>query len=368
MQFTCTQEKLAKALQIVSRMVGTRGTLPVLGNILLSVEGGRLKVAATDLEVGIQTWVGGKAGVEGGITVPARLFTDFVQTNNDEQIELETKQTSLVLKSTKHQATIKGIDAAEFPLMPQIGKDQKLSVPAAELKEAITETVFATAIDETRPILTGVLMKIENTLLKLVATDSYRLAERSLKLPKGGAQNQTLIIPARTLSELGRILPPTTDDVTIYVSENQILFTFLETELLSRLIDGTFPDYEQILPKKTTTTFRTSRIECSQVMKMASFFARESANNVQFSIDPKGGVTVSAVSPQLGDAVSSIDGTVTGEALQIAFNAKFILDPLQIFPSEEVEFTFCGPLQPGILRPVDQDNYLYLIMPLRIET
>lgn len=368
MQFTCTQEKLAKALQIVSRIVGTRGTLPVLGNILLSVEDGRLKVAATDLEVGIQTWVGGKAGEEGAITVPARLLTDFVQTNSDSQLELETKQLSLLLKSTKHQATIKGIDATEFPLMPNMKKDQQLSLPARELKVAITETVFATAIDETRPILTGVLLKIDDGVLKLVATDSYRLAERSVKLTKSTSPKQSLIVPARTLGELGRILPATEDDVTIYLSENQILFTYLETEMLSRLIDGTFPDYEQILPKKTTTTFRTGRQECSQVMKMASFFARESANNVQFEVDPVGGVTVSAVSPQLGDTVSKIDGKVTGDGLKIAFNAKFILDPLQIFPADEIEFSFCGPLQPGIIRPVDQDNYLYLIMPLRVES
>lgn len=366
MEYSCTQENFAKALQTVGRMVGTRGTLPVLGNILLATDQGRLKVAATDLEVGIQTWIGGKVDHDGAITVPARLLIDFVSTNTDPTLHLSVKGTTLHLASDRYSANIKGLDAGEFPLIPNLPKVNPTKVRAADLREAITQTAFATAIDETRPVLTGVLMKSGDEQVTLAATDSYRLAERSIKV-EGKAPTSQVIVPGRTLQELGRLLADQTEAVTIYIAENQILFTVGETEFISRLIDGTFPDYRQIVPTEAKTTVVLDRAPFIQVMKMASYFARESANNVQFHVGEGAPVEVTAISPQLGDAVSRLPAEITGEGVEIAFNAKFILDALAIFPGEKVQLEFSGKERAGVLRPIDKRQYLYLIMPLRVD-
>lgn len=367
MQIECRQEHLARALQIVGRMVGTRGTLPVLGNILLATDKGRLKVAATDLELGVQTWIGGKVEKEGSLTVPARLLIDFVVTNSDPTITLTVKDTTLHLQSERYTANIKGIEASEFPLIPAIKQADGLTVKAQDLKEAVTQTIFATAIDETRPVLTGVLLKIEEQAARLVATDSYRLAERVLILT-GKHTPLQVIVPARTLQEVARIMTDPTAEIRIFVAENQILFIIGETELISRLIDGTFPDYEQIIPKQAQTTITLQRGAFAQVMKMASFFARESANNVALAATPGGeDVAVTAISPQIGDAVSRLPAKTTGEPVEIAFNAKFILDALAVFPTEEINLELSGKLAPGVLRMPKDSNYLYLIMPLRVD-
>lgn len=366
MHIECTQENLSRALQIVGRMVGTRGTLPVLGNILLKTEKGRLKLAATDLEIGVQTWIGGKVEKEGAITVPSRLFIDYISTNTDEIISLRVDDTTLHLTSDHFKANIKGIDASEFPLIPEIPKNQPLIIKAAELKEAITQTVFATAVDETRPVLTGVLWKVDGGQVKLAATDSYRLAERRLQVSET-TSNLQVIIPSRTLQEVSRIITDQLTDATVYIAENQILFILGETEFISRLIDGTFPDYEQIIPKETTTKVEIPKAAFGQIMKMASFFARETANNVELHVRDGNGVEVSAISPQLGDTISQLDAQVQGESVDIAFNAKFILDALAVLPGDKIQLGLSGKLQPGVLRPITNQNYFYLIMPLRVD-
>lgn len=366
MDIECTQENLARALITVSRMVGTRGTLPVLGNILLSVEKGRLKVAATDLEVGIETWIGGKVDGEGGITVPARLLVDFVATNSDPKIHLTATDTTLHLTSNRFTANIKGIAAAEFPQIPDIKRSDPLTFSTAALKTAIIETVLAAAIDETRPVLMGVLLTVAGTTAKLAATDSYRLAEKTLTLPKKHATT-TVIIPARTLQELARLVTDASESIEVYLAENQILFHVGETQFISRVIDGTFPDYAQIIPQHPTTTVEIETAAFVGVMKMASFFARESANNVRLKVS-QAGLEVTAISPQLGDSVSRLAATVTGEPVEIAFNAKFILDALAIFPGDTLTLELSGQLQPGVLRPKGSTDYLYLIMPLRLDS
>ena len=365
MQIECRQENLHRALQTVGRMVGTRGTLPVLGNILLTTEKGRLKLAATDLEIGIQTWIGGKVDKEGSLTIPARLLSEFVSTNTDPIITLHQEETTLQLTSTHFNARIKGIDAGEFPLIPTVKHQDGVVIKANVLKEAIQQTVFATALDETRPILTGVLVIIEKKTMKFVATDSYRLAEKTIAMTSSHTP-LAVIVPSRTLQELARMLPDSESEVHLYLAENQILFTFGETEYISRLIDGTFPDYEQIIPKEPTTTLTLEKNTCIQAMKMASFFARESANNVQLSV-ADGTIKVTAISPQLGDTVSHLEGNVSGEAIEIAFNAKFLLDALSIFPGTTLQFFLSGKFQAGVLRPIETHDYLYLIMPLRLE-
>lgn len=366
MKLSCNQEKLNQALNIVNKIIGIRGTLPILNNILLKTDNGRLKLSATDLEIGISTWIGAKIEQEGAITIPAKVLTDFVSTNDDEKINLELKTTTLELISPKFTAHIKGIEASEYPLIPEIKNKKLLSLPIKQLQEAIRKTIFACAVDETRPVLAGVLLKITGDELKLVATDSYRLAESTLKLEKKCEKDVSTIIPARTMSELARIMTISASSVDIYLEENQILFVAGDTQVISRLIEGNFPDYQQIIPKEHSSSYEILVSELSKAVKMASFFARESANNIKLNFSPDN-LNVSAVSPQLGDNISQIPVIADGENLDIAFNAKFILDILNVIDEEKVIIEANGRLQPAIIKPKKNKGFLYVAMPLRVE-
>ena len=366
MKVSCTQENLNRGLGIVSHMVGTRTTLPVLNNILLRTEKGRLKLAATDLEIGISTWIGGKVIKDGAVTCPARLISEFVTTNTDKTINLELKDATLNLTSEHFRANIKGIEASEFPLIPEVKGGISIEVGAADFREAILKTVFAAAIDETRPVLAGVDVILNKNELKLVATDSYRLAEKTINLTKDSG-NANFIVPARTLGEIGRLIDETVEKVEIRVGENQVEFKIGPTEVVSRLIEGSFPDYKQIIPTNIKTKIELATTQFSSAIKMASFFARETANNIKIAVKKPKTIQVLAVSPQIGDNVSELVANFSGEELEIAFNAKFILDCLSVIGSSEVSLELSGALAPGLIRPTKIKNYLYIIMPLRIE-
>jgi len=367
MKISCTQENLAKGLGIVGHISASRTTLPVLNNILLKVEKGRLNLAATDLEIGISTWIGAKVDKEGAITVPARLLSEYINTNTDKTINLELKETALHLTSEHFKANIKGIEASEFPLIPEVKTGPKITLSAADLKDGILKTVFASALDETRPVLAGVFLKTAQDKLKMVATDSYRLAEITLNLTPAPEKPISIIIPGKTLMEIGRLLDETLEKAEIFVGENQVQFKLGPTNLTSRLVEGSFPDYEQIIPTNLKTKVETQNFEFQNAIKMASFFARDSANNIKLQFKKPSLIQVLAVSPQVGDNISEIKASITGENLEIAFNAKFILDCLPVISEEEITLELAGPLAPGILRGKKDKNYLYIMMPLRME-
>jgi len=366
MKVSCTQENLAKGLGIVGRSVGIRSTLPVLNNILLKTEKGGLKLSATDLEIGIHTWIGAKVDKEGAITCPARLLLDYINTNNDKKINLEVKDLTLHLESEHYKANIKGIEASEFPLIPEVKKDVEIEILTQDLSRAISKTIIACALDESRPVLSGVFVYGGGDKLKMVATDSYRLAEQTFPLTKKITSEISLIIPQRAMAEISRILSDGAEKVKIYPGENQVEFSIDKTSVVSRLIEGAFPDYQQIIPKTTQTKFKTNAAEFANAIKMASLFARESANNIKLKIE-KNKVEVLAVSPQVGDNVSDVTGEIVGEEIEIAFNAKFIMDVLSVIMSEKINLELSGPLAPAMLRAEKDLNYLYVIMPLRID-
>ncbi|MCL5407192.1 MAG: DNA polymerase III subunit beta [Patescibacteria group bacterium] len=367
MKISCTQENLTKGLSIVSHMISSRTTLPVLNNILLKVEKGRLSLLATDLEIGISTWIGAKVDAEGAITVPARLLSEYITTNTDKTINLELKGTTLHLSSDHFKANIKGIEASEFPSIPEVKDGPEIEIQATDFKDGIIKTVFACAVDETRPVLAGVYLKIVKNKLKLVATDSYRLAEKTINLISTGEKEVGFIVPGRTLGEIGRLLNESIEKVEIMVGENQVQFKLGPTTLISRLIDGNFPDYEQIIPTNIKTKINIRNKEFQNAIKMASFFARDSANNIKLQLKKPKTFNVIAVSPQMGDNTSELEVEITGDELEIAFNAKFILDCLSVVNSEEVSLEMAGSLSPGIVRPLNDKNYLYIIMPLRTD-
>jgi DNA polymerase-3 subunit beta len=362
------RENLQKAISAVSRLVSAKSTLPVLQNILIKSEEGRLKLAATDLEMGMIYFIGAKIDKNGAITVPAKIFSEFVAQNNDEKLDIEVKDGSLVVNSERYKANLRGISADEFPLIPEIKSPALFSLEAAVLREAIPQVVFAAASDESRPILSGVLFRIKDNTLKMVATDSYRLAEKSIELPAKVKGEISLIVPARTLLELARILSLVEGPVNISYSENQILFAVAdEIQLISRLIEGQFPAYEQIIPKNYETEAIFETADLSAGIRVASIFARESANNVKLALSPKESLlNISAATLQVGENNSRVKGKIEGKENEISFNCKFVLDVLSVLKDDQVALGIAGKLSPGVIRPVGKEDYVYVIMPLRV--
>jgi DNA polymerase-3 subunit beta len=370
MKFSVTQENLVKGLQIVNRIATTRATLPVLGNILLVTDKGRLKLVTTDLELAIDTYVGAKVEIEGAITVPARTFTEFVVNNTDETVDFSLKDTVLHAKSTHYTAEIKGIDAIEFPTIPSIEDGKSITLETPILREAIGQTVFATTMDETRPVLGGVAFFAGNKELKLVATDSYRLAEKKLAIKTKINEDLMVIVPSRTHTELNRLMTDDIAEVTLMIDKHQIKVICGESTLVSRLIEGAFPAYETIIPKSLETIAVVNRHEFMQALKMASLFSRDSAYNVTFTVSEKE-LTLKALSAAIGASTSTVGASITGPGLSIAFNARFILDALAVIPSNSVHFKLQAAQDnqwfPGIIQSTDDASYQYVIMPLRTE-
>jgi DNA polymerase-3 subunit beta len=361
------RENLQKALSCAGRVISTRSSLPVLSNILISSEGGRLKISATDLETGVNYFIGAKIDSQGAITVPARIFMDFVMQNPDEKISLVVKDSSLDCSSDHHKATIKGIPAEEFPDIPKIREEALVKIEAEKIKEAIPQVVFAAAQDESRPVLSGVLLKFKGKELKMVATDSYRLAEKSLVLEKA-VKDEKVVVPAKALNELLRISSALEGEIEIKVSENQILFSVGdEAQLISRLIEGQFPNYEQVIPEKSETEGVFATSDFSAAVKLAAAFARESANSMKLSFLPeKNELKIAANSAAVGENISTVEGKVEGVSNEINFNAKYVLDALGNLSSQNVKVSIAGSLSPGVIRPEGVEDYLYIVMPLRV--
>jgi DNA polymerase-3 subunit beta len=375
MKFSCLQENLAKGLAIVGRAVATRSTLPVLSNILMATDQGRLKLSATNLEVGISCWIGAKLEEDGATTVPARLLSDFVNSLPPERIdgELVTRTQTLNLKCSNYEANIKGIDAQEFPIIQAVSEDTGIALEPAKLREMINQVSFAAAVDESRPVLTGVLAEISGTLLTMAAADGFRLSVRKTELPEAIAASTDVIIPARALQELARVSAEEDEPIRMTIAPNrsQVYFQMTDIDLISQLVEGNFPDYKQIIPKSYATHTVVDAAELLKAVKIASFFARDAANVVRLRITPGdegmgGRVTVMATSTELGDNVTEIDGAVEGEPIEIAFNAKYLAEVLGVVNTPQVVLETSSPSSPGVLRPVGDEDFVHVIMPMHI--
>lgn len=364
MKVSVLKENLAKALSTCGRVVSTRGSLEILSNVMLTTESGRLKISATNLEVGINYWLGAKVEKDGAITVPARLLTDIVNSLSSEKVELEVEELNLHLKSTNDKLTVKGISVDEFPLIPSID-NASFKISSKVFRDALNLVNFAAALDEARPVLSGVYMNVDGDKLTLAATDSYRLAEKVIKLDKKVTDKYEIIIPARALIELARTLADFDEDIKVCISDNQISFAATEVEFTSRLIEGNFPNYKQIIPENNDTKAIVKSSELASVLKVASLFAKESANSVNIFVRSKGKIEVNATSSQIGDSSSTVDAEVTGKDGEISFNSRYILDVLSNLKDEKVEFEISGKLNPGVIRPEGSKDYTYIIMPLR---
>lgn len=375
MRVTCLQENLAKGLAIVGRAVATRSTLPVLGNILIQTDQSRLKLAATNLEIGINCWIGAKVEEDGATTVPARILMDFVNSLPPEKIEMEltTRTQTLNLKCFRYDANIKGIDATEFPLIPTAEPDGDVSIEPELLRQMISQVTIGAATDETRPVLTGVLVKLEDNQLTMAAADGFRLAVRTAELERAAPVPIEVIIPARALGELARVSAEVEEPVQVTITEgrNQVLFHLPQVDLVSQLIEGTFPNYKQIIPRGYATRTVVDTKAFLSAARIASFFARDAANIVRLQLEPgtdlsPGVLTVRATSAEVGDNVTQIDATVEGEPLEIAFNAKYLMDVLNVIGASQTVVETSTASSPGVFKPAGRDDYIHVIMPMHI--
>src|SRR6202521_4920321 len=369
MKVTCRPAVLGQALQVVSRAISSRTTLPILNNILIETTSEGLALTATNLEIGIRKVVAAEVAMEGGTTAPARLLTDFVSTLPDQDLEmsLDGASQSLSLRCARFDTHIKCIEAEEFPPGPRPDEGDRLEVALDELVSAVEQTQMAASTDEARPVLTGVLVLVQGGSLTLAAPDGHRLAVRKLSAAGAGDLEASLIVPARALAELSRVLKgePGRVEVIISKARNQIFFKAGSSELTSRLIDGKYPNYAQVIPSKSSTTVRVATGELTQTVRAVSLFARDSANVIRVKAQA-GVLTLSATTNEVGDSKAEMSADVDGSDIQIAFNARYVLDALGVIGDDHVELLFDGPLSPGLMRPPGKDHYLYVIMPVRV--
>ena len=375
MKVSCLQENLQKGLATVARAVSSRSTLPVLNNILLAAEESRLRLAATDLTIAITTWIGAKVEEEGTTTVPARLLTEFVNSLPPERIDMDlnVRTQALHLKCGRYESNIKGMDAQDFPLIPSAGDESPVLLDPGELRALINQVAFAAATDESRPVLTGVLARFEDGRLTLAAADGFRLSVRTGNVASGQTAATAVIIPARALTELSRIIGDGEEPVAVTITKNrnQAIFRTPQTELVTQLVEGNYPDVLSLLPKQHSTRTVVGTVDFLKAVKLASFFARDAANIVRMSIEPGGELApgrmlVSATSAETGDQVGEVDASVDGPAIQIAFNAKYLTELLNVVDAAQVAIETNAPEKPGVFRPVGSEDFVHVIMPMHV--
>ena len=375
MKITCKQSDISRGLSIVSHAVASRSTLPVLANILMATDDNRLRLSATNLEIGITCWVQAQITQEGALTVPARLLTDFVGGLQPGTVEMSapTGTYTLSVKSNRNAANVKGMDAGEFPTIPSADSDEPpVLIDAARLKEMIGEVAFAAATDEARPIFTAVLAQVAEDKLTFAAADSYRLAVRSTSLEVNGHPTGDILIPARTLTELARILPSEgTVQMVVTPNRSQVLFHSENMDLISRLIDGAFPAYQRIMPQSYATRAVLDTGEAKAAARSVALFAKDSNNIVTMTIEPgksdgmePGTVMLQATAEELGDNTSVINAAVDGKGLRIMFNVKYLTEVLGVIDTPEVALELDSAQKPGIVKPVGETDYTYVIMPM----
>lgn len=370
MKFSCLQENISQGLNICSHLVGTnRVSLPILNNILLTTQKGYLKLSVTNLEIAIETKIRAKIEKEGQITIPSQILNNYIELLPNEVLDFELIKNELVIKSKKQTARIKGFSAEEFPIIPQIEVREKCFIESDILKEVLEKTIFAISPSEVRIELSGALFSFNNpnlNQLSVVGTDSYRLTEKQTNLKKVSFKdNKRVIIPVKTLQELLRIIK-NKDEIEICLSENQVLFIYQNTELISRIISGEYPDYKQTIPEVIKTSAIIKKDEFLRIIKAASFFTKTGINDVNLKFTTKENkVTISSLNNQVGENKAIISADIKGENNEITFNYRYLIDGLSNLTGEEIKIELVNDDTPTLIRPVSNKSYLYLIMPIK---
>jgi DNA polymerase-3 subunit beta len=376
MKISCLQENLAKGLSVVGRAVAARSTLPQASHVLLASDEGQLKLVATNLEIAMTCWIGAQVEEEGAVTVPARLLTDFVTSLPNEKIELSVAARSrqLTLNCARNEASVAGMDAADFPPVPAVDDGARLKMDAKALRSALQHVEFAAAVDDTRPVLTGIHTVLDDSEMTLAAADGFRLAVYKVPLEQPVAEKVEVIVPARAMRELERLLadeeePP---EIAFNAGRSQVLFKLKSIEMVATLIQGTFPNYEQLIPASFTTRTLIDMRQFLQETRIAAIFARDGSGIVRLQLQPgenstPGKLIISARAEEIGEHRGEMDVKIEGEESKIAFNSKYLQDALQVLECSEVALETSSPSSPGVIRPVGMDNYVHVVMPMFVQ-
>ena len=366
------QENLAKSLNIVTKAVDSNPPLPVLANVLLETEDSRLKISATNLELSISVWIGAKVEQSGGITLPARTFSELVSSLSPERVDLrlDAATHTVHLRCGVQTSNIRGIDADEFPPINH-NESADLHVPGETLREMINQTAFAAAREQNRPILTGVYLQLESQTITMAAADGYRLAVRTAEIGESFSERQDMVVPANTMSEVARIVEDEHEvGVSLPTQRNSITFFAPNVMISSQLLEGRFPDFASIIPRSfvTSTTMYTN--DLLVVCQRAEIFARDNANSASLQVKPAlnpgepAEVLIGGKSAERGDSEGMLDATAEGEPLDISFNIRYLIDVLRVIKEERVVFESNGPENPGVLKPENREDFVHVIMPM----
>ncbi len=374
MKASVLQNHLAHGLGMVSKAVSPRSTLPVLANVLVATDAGRLRLSATNLELGISSWIPATISEEGAVTVPARTFADLINALPPEQVQLSlnTRTQTLNVRCGTSTTDIKGIDAQEFPPMPAPDLSEGVSLNVADFKEMIQQVVFAASGDEARPVLQGVLVTIDDSEITLAATDGFRISVRKALLANPVRQKVSVIIPARALSELARIASDGEQTVIMNIpsGRGQVIFHLKDAELVSQLIEGNFPDYKVIIPRSTKTHTVVSTSAFLKACKQAEIIAREGNNVVRINLfsqgEEPGVVEISAQSEETGASEVKVDATIDGQPLLVAFNVRFLREVLEVIKTPNVAIETNQNNTPAVIRPVGDEDFVHVIMPMHL--
>ncbi len=374
MQVSCLQDNLSRGLGVVGRAVATRTPLPITRNVLISTDESRLKLVATDTEIAITTWIGCQVHEEGAITVPARLLSELVNSLPDERMEIQTSdsQSSLALQCGRFDASVNGIEAGEFPPIPTIDEGVVGKMEASALLDAISLVAFAAATEDSRPVLTGIKVEIEDDSITLAAADGFRLAVYKGKLAEPMDEELSFIIPARALQEVSRLIAGREDlvEFTVTPSKNAALFRFSDVEVVTQLLQGMFPDYAQLIPQSFENRVTVNLTDFSRATRSAAIIARDGSGIVRLVMTPGSGddpgkMTVSAKAEESGEHKGELDVQVEGEDAKIAFNSKYLTDVIDVLQKQgKVALETTTPSSPGVIRPVDDDSYVHVVMPM----
>ena len=382
MKISCLQENLNRGLATVGRAVATRTTLPITQNVLLATDKGRLRLSATNLEISITTWIGASVEEEGSLTVPARLLTEFVASLPSDQIDMvmTPRPRSLQLTCARSQANINGTDAEDFPPIPTVEDGMAAKIDPQVLRTAIGQVAFAAATEESRPVLTGVKLDMTGDQFTMVAADGFRLALHRGQLAEPVAEPIDVILPARTLNELSRFLGDQEEpvDMTVTPTKGQALFRLENVELVSQLMQGTFPSYSQLIPEgyQTRTVFDLQ--EFLRAARSTAIFARDGTGIIRLQMTPAGEaatdgagqpgkVIVSARAEEMGDNQDEVDTVIEGEESKIAFNSKYLLEVLSVLERGQVALETSTPSSPGVFKPIGSDAYIHVVMPMFVQ-
>ena len=365
MELSVTQENLARALSAVGRVASSKTGLPILSNILLRTEGNRLLVAATNLEIAATYYIGAKVAKQGSITLPARLVGEFVSSLPKGTVDLSTKGAHMTITSGSYTSVINGVEADEFPELPAIDEKESVnySIAAQDFKQAVSQTIITSSSDSTRPVLTGVYWHSVEGHLYLAATDGYRLSERRLLETKSEI---AAIVPTSSLQEVLRTLNDTIDEIEVLFDNTQVRFRVGEAEITSRLIDGNYPDYRQLIPKESETVVQLPANEFARIVKIAGLFARESGGSITLTADAeKQELSIHSIASELGENTSNTAAQISA-AGQVTLNSRYVSEALGVLDGDTVEFRFSGKLSPCVVSVAEKEpNYTHIIMPLK---